>query len=70
MNPEVVQGGPNDGAFRPNPMRDDRLGGGPMMQQQQQEAAAVDFNALRTLSDDGIDMRFLDALEEKYYKVQ
>ena len=36
MNPEVVQGGPNDGAFRPNPMRDDRLGGGLIMQQQEE----------------------------------
>ena len=28
----------------------------------------MDFHALRSLSDDGIDMSFLDSLEKKYYE--
>ena len=31
------------------------------------EKPAVDFDALKSLEDDGIDMSFLDALKEKYY---
>ena len=39
-------------------------------EEEEEEEKEVDFGALKSLSDDGIDMSFLDALKDKYYEVQ
>ena len=35
---------------------------------EEEEEKEIDFGALKSLSDDGIDMSFLDALKDKYEK--
>ena len=37
-------------------------------EEEEEEEKEIDFGALKSLSDDGIDMSFLDALKDKYEK--
>ena len=48
----------------------DETAAGEKNEEKKEDEKKVDFDALRSLSDDGIDMSFLDALEKKYYKVE